>query len=1344
MLYDFSRFSPQSFEHFIQALAAAAAGGGIQIYGAGRDGAREATFEGPLDVSGAVWNGYTVFQAKYRQFLSSPSKNADWLISEIDKEIDKFSDKKRNLRVPDFYILASNVRLSAASANADGKGQGGIDRVTDYLRIKARNVGIKNVHIWHADTISTLLDVHPGVRETYDFWVQPGDIIAKIMRDLEGPDQTEVLIPYLRRSLRQAREIKTKDIGQVIGRTVTLDEVFIDLPINKMPHSIYNSDYSRNLELDLTDPNDEEEADEDFDLTLLRQNILADLMRRAAQKFELRNTTLAARGSRDNSPQGSAQANRIVLMGGPGQGKSTVGQFFAQLCRARLLDTLTLSQSLETNQSVRAILDCAKAEQIPLIGPPRYPFHIELPRYADALAAHEEQSLSILAHIAQDISRSSDRTITAPILKRWLGSIPSVLILDGLDEVPRSGNREDVIKSIEDLMDELHDGNCDCLVFCTSRPQGYQQELHPKIWSHWLLEPLNSDAALRLARRVSNVLIGEESRREEIIDVLGSAADDEATSPLMTSPLQVLLLLQLVATHNNIPKDRWTLFYRHYETLRDREIAKGGINGNTIRDYRSQIDSIHQDAGYLLHLRAEIAGGADAFFTDDEFKKLVFDRLCHDGFDEEASTLAPVIASLATNRLVFLRSQVAGQVAFDVRSLQEFMAASRLTASPEHQIRNRLETIAGRAHWLHVFKIACSKIYGSGTHEALRTPLIALLDSLDAGDRCMDDRRLKIGARLALQLLVDGIGRSLPLYRRQLAVRTLNLLTARGYVPYWDFIHAIDSRDRTHIETIISEMLSCADDNTRLHTLRTLAYLARHASLDTRRWASKILIQNLPSNPKEALNIFGTNSLLPNNEDLAVLVRSLQFRLEPVDVIDWMYLHSDDDDESEVPDHIYICRINTEKQWIALKSATEEKLGIEFRYVGLNSGVEILGEIEADAHPAWHTVAAANAFAAEQSIDRAAAFLKSIDHSAALSERVVDLPWFLHGLWYISRQQGVEEALSTLESGALGNPEDWYRTEDRWRVSGISVNEFVDFYSDQDSSSHAKKFALPIIVGFSVHEGIGSTAETLLSLARSLPNAILPNHILFLHVSRIGDFINDNIVTFLKEFDASNTNLELSYQIAYTLALVTANRKVVSDELFDKLVCSLSLLQRVPSNMSPLADRLIDKFRGNEGLRCLIPAIAVAVRGRKTEDLPNLPDSAFLFLDEDKESISSGVAMLCMLYDRVDSAEPTVVQALALSPPPMFGSFLSGLVRGRRGASGKNLALAICRAVLNGQPGSLLNRCYDHLTAMAEARPTPLLDPARAEELGLPHPLPERRQKSEVKGANIRTSLREH
>jgi hypothetical protein len=197
-----------------------------------------------------------------------------------------------------------------------------------------------------------------------------------------------------------------------------------------------------------------------------------------------------------------------VLLGGPGQGKSTVGQFLCQIARARLLLEAS-SLTPESEELLQPILDRANSEGIPIIGPCRFPVRVDLPTFADALERSKkaEQSLSLLFHIANRLSRELDCSINVDDLRAWLSACPWLLVLDGLDEVPASGNRDLVVTSIDTFWDEVHLANADVMVVVTSRPQGYQQALSQRHWEHWELAPLSVEQARKVAARLGDQTI---------------------------------------------------------------------------------------------------------------------------------------------------------------------------------------------------------------------------------------------------------------------------------------------------------------------------------------------------------------------------------------------------------------------------------------------------------------------------------------------------------------------------------------------------------------------------------------------------------------------------------------------------------------------------------------------------------------------------------------------------------------------------------------------------------------------------------------------------------------------
>jgi hypothetical protein len=109
-----SGLSTRSFEQLIQAIAAKVIGPGTIIFGDGRDGGREATFEGPISYKrqAGTWDGYGVVQAKFKQRPQNTQADAEWALQQLRSELEDFSDPKKARKKPDYYIFATNVVLT--------------------------------------------------------------------------------------------------------------------------------------------------------------------------------------------------------------------------------------------------------------------------------------------------------------------------------------------------------------------------------------------------------------------------------------------------------------------------------------------------------------------------------------------------------------------------------------------------------------------------------------------------------------------------------------------------------------------------------------------------------------------------------------------------------------------------------------------------------------------------------------------------------------------------------------------------------------------------------------------------------------------------------------------------------------------------------------------------------------------------------------------------------------------------------------------------------------------------------------------------------------------------------
>ncbi len=1031
MTYDFSRFSTQSFERFAQALAVLKFGPTTQIFGAGKDGAREATFEGKIKLTNEqIWDGYTVIQAKYQVVPGQLPQNAAWVIRQIDLELGKFADVKRGLRQPDYYVLVTNVRLSAAAADASGSGEGGIDKVEAHLRKKCSALGMKGWVLWHADSLETLLDTEPTLKTSFDFWITPGDVLTAALKKLQD-DTVETFLPtYLRSNFRNYRDVKTKDAGQTTGRRIFLDNIFVDLPIDE--YSLYydelevSEDEFDEAESLLDGPPDQDEinsADDDAEPPRDDDgghplNIAKTIIERCADTFK---------PPENEECHALRTRNCLVVMGGPGQGKSTLMQFIGQFFRARLLKAMP-GNTEDLPEFIELVLSRANDEGLPLVGPARFPISVDLPVFADALnrSVLQNKPYSLLQHIAGLVAAGQGE-LSVLSLRRWLSAVPSIFILDGLDEVPHSSNRSQVVSAISDLIDALNDINADYFSIVTSRPQGYQNDLPSKVWSHWEMAALKQTEALRYGGQLASVLVADDLRRLEIIDTLRVASCEETTAPLMTSPLQVSLLFALVETRNNIPKDRWTLFYRYYEILRDREISKGGESGGLIGQYKSEIDRLHYETGYLLHARGEESGGAHSFLTESEFHSVVSHQLQRSGYDEDLATLADKIVQLATHRLVFLRSRTDGEIAFEVRSLQEFMAAARIMTSPEAAIKGRLREIAGITHWLHVFKIACSKVYSSAELEELRDDIITIIDGLDHGDRETEDALIKSGALLAAQLLQDGIAGQTPQAKRSLLTRALRLLETHNPNAPQLLEKAFDQSVMKSVEPDLVQYLRGSGWR-RDQALRLLCLLCGSDNVGIQQWAEGFMATWLPPESEEILRLASSRVYLKGSFRKRVIEA---LWCVPIAVARrWFDLTEIGD--RQVTDADLFRRFGfrgSERHWCRLLFCDHQPSAVQLSFRRINNTIQP-SEVPETAHIQWRLAKSIGDFGRNPNLVNLGSLVKELVALEATDIPWPELPWIvINAYTLVISQSQRADIISIIHDSDLGDPDDWLKTE---------------------------------------------------------------------------------------------------------------------------------------------------------------------------------------------------------------------------------------------------------------------------------------------------------------------------
>jgi hypothetical protein len=459
-----------------------------------------------------------------------------------------------------------------------------------------------------------------------------------------------------------------------------------------------------------------------------------------------------------------SRARVWFVKGGPGQGKSTIAQYFCQLQRAALIIG---DNTLAVNPTQRSLADDIRVTALAAgLWPeaPRIPISIELKQFAQWFGERaKEEPRGILTYLAQHLGAGVEEKVYPGTLKRALGMHSWLIIFDGLDEVP-SDVKDDVASEVRSFVDNvLVQVAADALTICTSRPQGYSGQFADMDGPVINLIPLSRAEALACARPVLAIDRTVEDVKA-YYSILERAIQSESVQQLMTTPLQAHIMAVVVRDGGKPPERRWQLFTNFYQVIKKRE-ANRSLPNSDLAQLLSKEDkllkALHNRLGFFLQARAETSKGAETSLNRDEFRKLVLQTVT-DLKDQEIDATVNILMEATTDRLVLVSTPEQGShVRFDIRPLQEFFAAEFIYESVNSEtFSKRLEVIAADSHWREVMHFVLSALIENDRQTEL-TVAISALERLNEGNGETDNRllshRLGIGAILSSRLLLEGV-----------------------------------------------------------------------------------------------------------------------------------------------------------------------------------------------------------------------------------------------------------------------------------------------------------------------------------------------------------------------------------------------------------------------------------------------------------------------------------------------------------------------------------------------------------------------------------------------------------
>lgn len=1033
---EFFGFSPESFEQFARALAVAIFGSGVRSFGNGPDGGREATFRGEVPYPHpptTCWSGYGVIQAKCKEKSESTQKDQDWAIKCLTDELESFvSNEKRNPK-PEYYVFITNVELSSAA-------KGGKDRAEKLITSYYKKLPLKGHAVWDANQLTILLANHEQLRRRFREFLTTGDILSAMLAKIElnQPNSTHILSTFLERELRADETSRLDQAGNRTDDQLRLAQLFFDLPASTQPQI--------------------EAPEENVDASgHLPHGVLFEMLQAGSRKLDPK--TLFEQEISLSEENNKRFPTRYVLLGGPGSGKSTLGQFFAQIHRAALLGRRE-PHLLEARS--RRIIDetfqLCERESLPWPPTPRYPFRVDLNRFAKALASSEIKTLA--AYLLSNLK--NEHTLTHETLLNWLSTYPILLILDGLDEVPATSNRRDLVKTVDDFLAEARQMGTDIFVMATSRHQGYAGEFSDGVVALRHVLPLSPVRAMRYVEEYAKARFADcdPQKAQEVIAKLRESIKRRLTSQLMGSPLQVTFMATVVAAKGDPGEDRWQLFDSYYRTIYDRERQKAVPPYDIVLSKQQPtIDRLHHDIGFWLQYRGEMAGGTAVSLTIDIFEKLVDSYLGEIGREgSEKQRLVTLITDAARHRLVFLTSRVAGELSFDVRSLQEYMAAECLTSGDPELVKIRLEAIAPAPYWRNVFLFAASKCFVDTRSRHLQDTIRLLCEDLNNSQDHLI-AATKSGSELALDILQSGAVAENPNYSRQLARNSLGLLQqpylpggSEDGTPADQRLAGIYHNDLENVfREIVRLQIGQTDFKRTLGTWPLLLRLCKENVL----WAHDLLKSHWPSEPDQIkciLSVISTLEFTPFVRDrisdfLQVLspseafplIVNIHYQLEINDLLDALI---------KLINRIHSIRT---KIFIHVPDVSE---GFRINIVSIQQNGELNAIYEKfsemiQPHPGWLPYILAFNFLNRPNRETLAQILdkcadggwKPDDNDYYLSY----LPWPLSNALMVAKSNDDLRSIAKKQKKSDTNGDnDWVIAEQRWVSEGIPLNKFIE------------------------------------------------------------------------------------------------------------------------------------------------------------------------------------------------------------------------------------------------------------------------------------------------------------
>lgn len=689
------------------------------------------TISVPQSVFQPPRKGRYLFQVKHHRTTDgrlSDSRQA--VIADFERELKTNVLSREGDERVNYFFLVTNVPSSKDALNK-------LDRIRESLVGGAPSL---HADVWWQETITTYLDQMPSVWNSFPemFAGSVVPFLAKVV-NITSEGLPRAIRLAINRQYARDKNVKFRQI-ELEQR---LSKLFVDLDIDiqNLPdetrQKLSTAEFRRYEQL----------GDEKSSIAQVR------LERQLRWRSMGSRSLISALGVLLDDDRHTS-IRKLVLEGGPGQGKSTITQMAVQIYRQQILDR----HDMDPDERLLA------PEKL------RLPFRIELRSLAEWLSNNPNGSVEeyLALMIKQD---SGGSEVSVDDIHTAVEKSPVFLIFDGLDEVGSDKLRSNVLNTIMDCIGRFETGlHTDLRVVITTRPPALAGRRENLVdFEQLVLAPMEKHRTEEYVTRWLSVQIREDEERERIRQSFERRQDEPHVEALARNPMQLSVLLQFIRLKGEAFPDRRAELYRDYfQIVIDRDVEKSP----ELRRNRGIIETLHAFLGYKIHALTEV-NQADRALDRNRLFSMVEEWLAGQGHDPR---MAQQFFKLGEERFgLIVASKGEGtetRYGYEVQPIQEYFAAAfisnQVSARSAHEV---FEAMIHRPYWREV-----ALFFAGLRRPNEKADLVARAKKVD------QDQQLgwyQDGRAIVLQLLQEGVFSEPPYVFSQALDFVLDLLDVR-------------------------------------------------------------------------------------------------------------------------------------------------------------------------------------------------------------------------------------------------------------------------------------------------------------------------------------------------------------------------------------------------------------------------------------------------------------------------------------------------------------------------------------------------------------------------------------